>query len=407
MMKQISFIHAADLHLDSPMIGLKDLPAAVLSRLRESTFTALKRLTSYAIDEKVDFVILAGDLFDGEDRSLKAQSRFRNEMLRLAEAEIPVFVVHGNHDHLNGKWVQVYLPPNVTVFDSKVELKVLETKRGDSVHLYGFSYPTRHVYDRKIAEYEKIEPADFHIGILHGNESSSNEHDNYAPFSVKDLIAMKYDYWALGHIHKRTILSEHPPIVYPGNIQGRNKKELEVKGCYHVKLDEFTTELDFIETSEVVWEEAVVNAEEAQGFQDIIHLCQKVIDEKRKSHMGTLLHVKLQNVSVINDREISLLAGDLLEILNDNESEEESFVWVVELTVLESMHYDRGSIVTEGTFFAELFETADHFDNFEQALALLYEHQLGRKYIAELPEVEQQELLEKAEKLLINLLYQK
>jgi DNA repair protein SbcD/Mre11 len=406
-MKQISFIHAADLHLDSPMIGLKDMPAAILSRLRESTFTALKRLTSYAIDEQVDFVILAGDLFDGEDRSLRAQSRFRNEMLRLAEAGIPVYVVHGNHDHLNGTWVHIDMPPNVTVFDSEVEMKVLETKRGDTVHLYGFSYPARHVYERKIDDFKRIEPADFHIGILHGNESSSKEHDNYAPFSVKDLIGLKYDYWALGHIHKRTILSEHPPIVYPGNIQGRNKKELEVKGCYHVNLDEFTTSLEFTETSDVVWEEAVVDAEEARNFQDIIHLCQKVIYEKRKTHLGTLLHLKLQNVSLTDSREINLLTGEFLEVLNDNESEEESFVWVVELTVLEGMHYDRESITTEANFFAELFETRDQFDNPEQSLALLYEHQLGRKYIAELTEVEQKELLEKAEKLLINLLYQK
>ncbi|OLS36456.1 DNA repair exonuclease [Bacillus sp. MRMR6] len=406
-MKQISFIHAADLHLDSPMIGLKDLPAAILSRLRESTFTALKRLTSYAIDEQVDFVILAGDLFDGEDRSLRAQSRFRNEMLRLAEAGIPVYVVHGNHDHLNGTWVHIDMPPNVKVFDSEVEMKVLETRRGDTVHLYGFSYPTRHVYERKIDDYKRIEPADFHIGILHGNESSSKEHDNYAPFSVKDLIALKYDYWALGHIHKRTILSEHPSIVYPGNIQGRNKKELEVKGCYHVNLDEFTTSLEFTETSDVVWEEAVVDADEARNFQDIIYLCQKVIYEKRKTHRGTLLHLKLQNVSLTDSREINLLTGELLEVLNDNESEEESFVWVVELTVLEGMHYDRESITTEANFFAELFETRDQFDNPEQSLALLYEHQLGRKYIAELTEVEQKELLEKAEKLLINLLYQK
>ena len=122
-MKQISFIHAADLHLDSPMVGLKHLPANILSRVRESTFVALQKLTMAAIDQQVDFVILAGDLFDGEDRSLRAQSRFRAEMLKLFEKDIPVYVIHGNHDHLNGSWVHLDMPANVFIFTSKTEVK--------------------------------------------------------------------------------------------------------------------------------------------------------------------------------------------------------------------------------------------------------------------------------------------
>lgn len=151
-MKQISFIHAADLHLDSPMAGLKHLPAELFNRTKESTFTSLQKLTQTAIRLQVDFVIIAGDVFDGEDRSLKAQSRFRKEMLKLEAEGIPVYVVHGNHDHLNGSWVHLDMPKNVYVFPSEVETMKLTTKSGEIVHLYGFSYPVRHVVDRKITE---------------------------------------------------------------------------------------------------------------------------------------------------------------------------------------------------------------------------------------------------------------
>jgi DNA repair protein SbcD/Mre11 len=405
-MKQISFIHAADLHLDSPMIGLKHLPANILTRLRESTFNALQKLTDAAIHHQVDFVIFAGDLFDGEDRSLRAQSRLRSEMLRLAQKEISVFVIFGNHDHLSGSWVHLDMPSNVYFFDSNVETKVLKTKRGEVVHLYGFSYPKRHVYERKIDNYNKVAGADFHIGILHGNEGGGNEHDNYAPFTVKDLQQKQFDYWALGHIHKREIVAEHPPIVYPGNIQGRNKKELGIKGCYYVTLNEFGTKMEFVETSDVVWQEASVDASTAATFQDIFLLCQEAISHLRKANIGTLLTLKLQNVQLDDQREKRILDGELVELLVDNETDEESFVWVVELTVAESEQIDREHLKTEAGFFTELFDTVDDYRNADGTLAPLYEHQLGRKYLSALTDLEQEELVEKAEKLLIRLLKQ-
>ena len=405
-MKKISFIHAADLHLDSPMIGLKHLPANIFSRMKESTFTSLKKLTTAAIERQVDFVILAGDLFDGEDRSLRAQSRFRTEMLKLEEKNIPVYVVHGNHDHLNGSWVHLDMPANVHLFHSEVETKALNTKSGECVHLYGFSYPTRHVFDRKIDDYRKAEGADFHIGILHGNESAGTEHDNYAPFSVKDLQEKDFDYWALGHIHKRAVLSENPPIVYPGNIQGRNKKESGSKGFYHVTLTDLDIKMDFIESSDLIWEEAVIDAAAASCFQDVLRLCQTAINSVRRVQQGTLLTLFIKNIQLIDDREKRSLHSELLELLFEEEEDEESFVWIVDLIITESFHIDKEQLKTEANFYAELFETIAHFEYVDHALAPLYEHQLGRKYLSHLSTSEQKELIEKAEKMLIELLYQ-
>ncbi|MDQ0198104.1 metallophosphoesterase family protein [Neobacillus ginsengisoli] len=405
-MKQITFIHAADLHLDSPMVGLKHLPPSIYTKVRESTFTALKTLTETAIKHRVDFVILAGDLFDGEDRSLRAQSRFRTEMLKLSEKEIPVYVVHGNHDHLNGKWVNLNMPSNVHIFTSEVETKLLKTKSGEMIHLYGFSYPERHVFEKKIDEYKKKKGADFHIGLLHGNAGGGQEHDNYAPFSVQDLYEKQFDYWALGHIHKKAILSEIPPIIYPGNIQGRNKKELGVKGCYHVTLTDLEAKMAFVETSEVVWEEATVDASTASSFHDVFQLCQNKINSFRNVNKGTLLTLYLENIQLDDDREKRTLDGELLELLLEGEKDEESFVWMVDLIVSESSQMDKDQLKTEANFYAELFETAEQYTEIGETLAPLYEHHLGRKYLSQLTALEQKELMQNAEKLLIKLLYQ-
>ena len=405
-MKRISFIHAADLHLDSPMVGLKYLPQDIFTRVKESTFAALKKITETAILHQVDFVILAGDLFDGEDRSLRAQSRFRTEMLKLAENGIQVYVIHGNHDHLNGSWVHLNMPANVHVFNSEVEAKVLQTKNGAIVHLYGFSYPTRHVYDRKIDDYRKKDGADFHIGILHGNESGGVEHDNYAPFSVSDLHKKEFDYWALGHIHKRAVLSESPPIIYPGNIQGRNKKETGMKGIYHVTLTDLDKKINFIETADIIWEETVVDASAAENFLDVLQLCQTTINSYRREQKGTLLSLSLKNIVLADEREQRSLNGELLELLLENEKEEDSFVWIVDLTVIEGQQIDKEQLKRDANFYAELYETIENYADIDQALAPLLEHQLGRKYISQLSTADQKELINKAEKLLLELLYQ-
>jgi exonuclease SbcD len=405
-MKKISFIHAADLHLDSPMVGLSHLPTNIFTRVKESTFHALKKITSVAIEQKVDFVVFAGDLFDGEDRSLRAQSRFRTEMLKLAEVEIPVYIVHGNHDHLNGSWVHLDMPANVQVFHSDVETKILLTKSGEVVHLYGFSYAMRHVFARKIDDYKKVAGADFDIGILHGNESTGTDHDNYAPFLVRDLLEKDFDYWALGHIHKMAILSENPPIIYPGNIQGRNKKEISSKGIYHVTLTNLEATKKFIETSDIIWEPYTIDASSAASFQDVLQLCQIAINRVRKDKLGTLLTLYLKNIQLADYREKRSLDGELLELLLDDEKDEASFVWIVDLIITERQKIDKEQLKTKANFYGELFETIDHFENVDDALSPLYEHQLARKYLAPLSTSEQEEVIEKAEKLLIDLLYQ-
>jgi len=405
-MKTVKFIHCADLHLDSPMTGLKYLPEKVFERLQQSTFKALATITEISIREEVDFVVISGDIFDGEDRSLRAQARLRNEMSRLQEKQIPVYLIHGNHDHLGGTWPKMDMPENVHVFGTDVEVKRFSKQDGTSVHLYGFSYPRRHVTERWVEKYEKQTGADFHIGLLHGHFEGVSQHGMYAPFHIADLIAKQFDYWALGHIHKREILASEPPVVYPGNPQGRSRKETGVKGCYLVTLNESGAELAFQETNDVLWVEKEIDGMVVSNPGSLYDLCKRTIAETRIEGKGVVLTLEITN---LDSSKLSLDSGivdEIMEALQEQESEEQDFVWVRKITLSKALQLTRSNPMIQGDFFNELFVTIDQFDHYHEALSSLYEHRLARKHLTELAEEERVLLLKEAEEELIKLLNQ-
>ncbi|AGK52542.1 metallophosphoesterase family protein [Bacillus sp. 1NLA3E] len=404
-MKKVTFIHAADLHLDSPMVGLKHLPQSIFTRLQESTFTAFSKIIDAAILHQVDFVILGGDLFDGEDRSIRAQTRFRKQIERLYAQQIPVFIVHGNHDHLEGKWANIQMPQNAYIFPADVAIKTFMTKDKTTVSLYGFSYPRRHVLERRIDDYIKEEGADFHIGILHGHFEGNSDHGRYAPFTLSDLLEKQFDYWALGHIHKRTHLSEDPPVIYPGNIQGRHSKETGEKGCYLVTLTEANTSLEFISSSDVLWEDIEGDATSANSVDDLYRLSRNIISEMRKEGQGILVTIRLKNVSLMETQQELLSSEELLETLQDDEKDEESmFVWPVDLFIEEANQWNREQMIGEADFYSELFQSTDHYENSKNCLSPLYQHSSARKYVTLLSDHEQEQLIKDAESILVQLL---
>ncbi|MGG0719224.1 DNA repair exonuclease [Robertmurraya massiliosenegalensis] len=396
-MENVKFIHGADLHIDSPMLGLQSLPNAIFKRILESTFRAVEHLVSAAIQHQVDFIILAGDLFDLEDRSVRAQVFLRKQLERLQKEKIEVFIVHGNHDHLGGNWTKMGLPSHVHVFGKDVETKVFTAQNGSKVHLYGFSYPERHVFERKIQDYKRKEGADFHIGILHGNLEGSSNHGNYAPFEVKELLEKDFHYWALGHIHQRTILHEEPPIIYPGNTQGRHRKEQGMKGCYLVELNESEVQLDFIETSEIIWTELEIDAKNISTFDELYRQCVEEIDGLRLDGRGVLATLK---INYLKKRD-SALIGDLLDIFQEGEKEEDSFVWVIRVQAEEKISWNREELAQDSDFYGELFQTMDRFTNIEETLATLYKHPSARKYLSTLTENDLKEITLNAETMLM------
>lgn len=249
----MKFIHAADLHLDSPFLGLTGLPASLATTVRESTFTAATKVFDRALSEHVDFVLLAGDLFDRAEQSVAAQAFLFTQFDRLNNAQIPVIVSFGNHDYLTDQ--AMTYPTNVTVLGEHVTTTTLQLASGETVAVSGFSYSQRWVPDDPLAAYPAHATTDWHIGMLHGAIATGSQ-DHYAPFTVAELLRKRYDYWALGHIHHRQSLNDQPPVLYAGNTQGRAVTETGAKGAYLVHSQAGHLVPEFFPTATVIWETA-------------------------------------------------------------------------------------------------------------------------------------------------------
>ena len=256
-MNPFRFIHAADLHLGSPFKGLAGAPEAVRRGLAEAEFGALRRLTDTALREEADFVVIAGDLFDSADRSLRAQAALHRSWSRLAAAGAQVFAIHGNHDPLGLERARFELPEGVHIFGAGGNAEHRPAYRRDgkpAAFVYGISYDRRAVTDNLVPGYRPAPGADFHIALLHANVDGDPDHDAYAPCRLSDLLGAGFQYWALGHIHGRRVLHEYPHVVYPGNLQGRHAGETGAKGCYIVDVDASGgLRLTFMPLDEVRW----------------------------------------------------------------------------------------------------------------------------------------------------------
>ena len=235
-MTSFRFLHAADIHLDSPLRGLSRYEGLPADRLRRATRDAFDNLIETAIFEKVDFVVIAGDLFDGDWKDMSTGLYFAGAMGRLAKNDIRVFVLKGNHDADSSVTRSLPWPENVVVFSSRRAETHDWPEIG--VALHGRSFPTASVQEDLSAEYPPPLPGRFNVGVLHTALGGYAQHKTYAPCTLQALIAKGYDYWALGHVHAREVLHENPWIVFPGNLQGRHAKEIGVKGATLVEVED-------------------------------------------------------------------------------------------------------------------------------------------------------------------------
>ena len=233
-MSEFRFIHAADIHLDSPMRRLSAAEGAPVELYRWATRRALARLVDLARAERVDFVLIAGDVYDDVCKDYGTPLYFRSQMERLREAEIPVYLIRGNHDYDNADALQLSLPANVHMFEPD-RAHSLEVP-GLDVLIHGQSFGTRRVDHSLAAGYPRAEKNAFNLGLLHTSLVDRPGHDTYSPCSPIDLRGLGYDYWALGHIHTREELPGETPIHFAGNIQGRHAREPGAKGCLLVTV---------------------------------------------------------------------------------------------------------------------------------------------------------------------------
>jgi exonuclease SbcD len=229
----MKFLHVADIHLDSPLAGLRarvDLPHDVIDGCIRRAFSAMIDL---AVAEDVAFVVIAGDLYNGDWKDFSTGLFFAEEMRRLAR---PCFLLRGNHDARSLITRSLPLPENVREFSSRTCETIQLPELG--VALHGHSFPNRAVPEDLSAEYREPLPGMLNIGVLHTSAEDRGEHEVYAPCTVAALSLKGYDYWALGHIHARRVLAENPWIVFPGNLQGRHPNETGAKGCTLVSVED-------------------------------------------------------------------------------------------------------------------------------------------------------------------------
>ena len=274
-MAGFSFIHAADLHLGSPMGALAKYEGCPEEKVRGAVEKALKNLVDLAIREGVGFVVLAGDLFDRQPKSAQAGLFFNVEMRRLKEAGIRVFAIAGNHDAESSTWSNV--PKPVIELLPADRAGTIELEVGElSVAIHGHSFPGNKVTTNLARKYPGAVEGSFNLGILHTSlDNPESEHKTYAPCNVEDLVEKDYEYWALGHIHIPQKLHENPHILYSGNLQGRSIREVGARGCYLVKVNA-QREVESCEMQEldvVRWfkrEVDLTGLEEMEGVEDVM-----------------------------------------------------------------------------------------------------------------------------------------
>lgn len=263
-----SFLHCADLHVDSPLRGLERYEGAPATELRASTRGALVRLVDLALRQAVDGVLMAGDLFDGSWPDFNTGLFFAGQMRRLREAEIAVFVVRGNHDAESRIPNDLPWPDNVHVFAPDAPSTVVVERLGVAIHGQSFATPAE---TRDLAAgYPLPVRGLFNIGLLHTCVGGREGHEPYAPCSLDRLRAHGYEYWALGHVHAREVLSESPWVVFPGNTQGRHVQESGARGCTLVRVDDAgRCEIEAHALDELRWARISLDAGEVRAVDDL------------------------------------------------------------------------------------------------------------------------------------------
>ncbi|WP_142828746.1 metallophosphoesterase family protein [Planococcus soli] len=381
-MESIRFIHTADLHLGSPFIGMKGLGKEHWKKLKDSTLDAFDRLVQYALDEKPDFVLIVGDIYDGEDRSIRAQARFQQGMQQLSEQRIPVILSYGNHDHLGGKWTRFELPKNVHAFDESVSQFKLETAGGPVVFT-GFSYSNRHVKESMVEQYPAAQSAEgYQIGLLHGSLEGDSTHAVYAPFKREQLLSKQYDYWALGHIHKRQELHREPSIIYPGNIQGRHRKESGAKGFYDVTLSKKETFLEFIPTSVVQFDQVAIAVKGILHMNELLDACRSELGRLGQATGMAIVDIVFTELDA---ESFQLLAeipeSELLETLQESMDALDHFIWI------QGIEFQRADNEAElSPLGAALVQTMDDWSTEEWKAVLkdLYRHPKSSRFLESL-----------------------
>jgi DNA repair exonuclease SbcCD nuclease subunit len=287
------FLHAADLHLDSPLRGLAAYEGAPVEALRGATRRAFDALVDLALDEQAAFVLLAGDIYDGDWKDYSTGLYFLKQMLRLREAGIRVYLIAGNHDAESQITRSLRFPDNVRALATRKPETVRDETLGVAVHGQGFA--SRAVTEDLAANYPAPIGGMLNIGLLHTMLAGREGHQPYAPTTLQRLVDRRYDYWALGHVHQRAVLSTEPWVVYPGNLQGRHAREPGEKGATLVTVDGGRiTGVEHRALDVLRWDIAAIGAAGAASGAEVIERVRTAVATRAAARDGRFLALRVE-----------------------------------------------------------------------------------------------------------------
>ena len=309
VVRAFRFLHTADLHLNSPFVGISEsLPSSLAQRVKQASDMVFDRVVQVAIDKEVDFLVLAGDAFDAATVSVRAQFALIRGCERLLERGIAVFLAHGNHDPLTASDGHFELPSNVHVFPAlsakhaRLSGSCNVKWRPDAhtnVQLSGFSYGSGDMAVNAAPLFHRETDVDYAIGLYHGTVGNGDKHAPYYPTTTSDLSARDFDIWCLGHIHKPNILHpQNPLILYAGCPQGRDAGEADERGCYVIDVDERGHATpQFVSTSDVVWRNVYIDVTGLRSMSDLRECMRNTIHSRIGTLEPTLLRISLHGSS--------------------------------------------------------------------------------------------------------------
>ena len=416
-MTAFRFVHTADLHLDSPFVGLQEVDDHVASELREATFRTFERIIDLCLERRADFLLVAGDIYDSQDRSLKAQLHFRDGLKRLSDEGIDSFVVHGNHDPMSRWSAKLEWPKGAHIFGTRGVTSAPANRGGETIaNVYGISYATQDVRKNLATKFRRNDDGPFAIGLLHCNVGDDTGHEPYAPCTLEDLSQAGMDYWALGHVHNHRILShERPVVVYPGNPQGRNPRELGPRGCYVVEVDAGghpTAEFVPVDTIRWFWESVPI--EQLETDEALISAVEGVCQRMSEQAEGrpSLGRIRLTGRGPAHRSLVRAgFVTDLLESVRETQGGEDPFVWVERLEVDTRPPIDLEERRSGQDFVADFLGLVDGYredpklvDSLRTRLKPLFHSQRAHRLLDAPTDQELREWLEAAETLCLDLL---
>ena len=362
----LTFIHTADLHLGSPFSGIARMDADVAAQLSRAGYDAYERIIAIAIEQAVDFVVIAGDIYESANQRIAEQLRFHAGLERLAKAGIAVYICCGNHDPARGWSQEIVWPDLVHFFSSKTPDVVWHERDGVPVAaIVGMSYPKGAVTENLALRYpDRAEDWPCTIGLLHCTIGTNTGHDPYAPCSLSDLTGKGYDYWALGHIHKPAVLQEESPaIVYAGIPQGRDIGEAGPRGCYLVTVDRGAdVQMEFIETASVVWQEATVSIDGIGTPDELRREIETRVEEIRRDNTADVVICRITLAGrgeVHRDLAQEGALQDLSDYFREQETGVENAVYIERFIDRTTLPIDREAVMQRGDLVADVLAISE------------------------------------------------